>query len=399
MRRLGMVLCACVLGALWATAGALAQGPLVLPAPGPGGQAAPVLEINLRVGSPGMDALERLLIRQGRIEGEMQAFGPIVSIRFSDVGAAVRFLRAIADDIDTLNDPNGGWVQVPLQQADPRHVRAVVGSEAIPSGDPVEIRCTMDPPQLLLRGPQDVVARWAQRATELDVPPPRHLSPEAVVRMYLERWLIVPEDRVTPDFEGMYELALFEEPMNLSEFAVIISRTVINRGPAAGAQQPEGVLVQQGPGGTLSAYSGWLDPEISAVYEARVDEHRGVAVVPYSLAWFSEASGPAWAVAPPPHDELTVARQGVGAAARPQRGINQRALEERRIPAANALGQRIADSIHRGYALVVRAQDGSWRLPMVYDAARRTWITPLSSTLAEREAPDLLPYGVPRQTP
>lgn len=399
MRCLRIVFYACALGALWVSASALAQGPLVMQAPGPGGQAAPLLEINLRVGSPGMDALERLLIRQGRIEGDMQAFGPIVSIRFSDVGAAVRFLRAIADDIDTLNDPNDGWAQVPLQRADPRHVRAVVGSEAIPSGDPVEIRCTMDPPQLLLRGPRDVVARWTQRARELDVPPPRDPSPEAVVRMYLERWLIVPEDRITPDFEGMYELALFDEPMNLSEFAVIISRTVINRGQAVGTEQPEGVLVQPGSAGTLTAYSGWLDPEISAVYEARIDPRRGVAVVPYSLAWFTEVSGPQWAVAPPPHDELALARQGVGAAGRPQRSIDQRALEDRRIPAANALGQRIADSIHRGYALVVRDQNGAWRLPMVYDAARRTWITPLSSTLAEREAPDLLPYGVQTQAP
>ncbi|NLN89072.1 MAG: hypothetical protein GX134_02810 [candidate division WS1 bacterium] len=379
---------------LWAlSVGAPAQGPLVMGAPGPETAQSPLLEISLRVGGAGTDALERLMVRHGRVEGDMQVFGPVVSIRFDDAGAAIRFLRAIAEEIDSLREPENGWVTIPLSHADPRHVRAVVGAEAIPGGDPVEVRCTMEPPQLLLRGPEDAVARWAEAARDLDVPPPDRLSPEAAVRMYLERWLIVPEDQVTPDFAGMYELATFQEPMNLSEFSVIISRAVINRGQTASAGTAEGVLVQQGPASNLTGYSGWLDPEISAVYDATIDAERGIAVVPYSLAWFSEQRGPQWAVAPPPHSELAIARQGAGGADHAPTPRVQSAQTSLSVPAANALGQRIADSIHRGYALVVRGEDGTWRLPMAYDAARRTWLTPLSSTLAEREAPGLLPYA------
>ena len=177
----------------------------------------------------------------------------------------------------------------------------------------------------------------------------------------------------------MYELATFQEPMNYRS-----SR----HQPRRHQSRPD--RERRRRGGCWSSRG--LEPHRllrlarpgDRVYDATIDAERGIAVVPYSLAWFSEQRGPQWAVAPPPHSELAIARQGAGGADHAPTPRVQSAQTSLSVPAANALGQRIADSIHRGYALVVRGEDGTWRLPMAYDAARRTWLTPLSSTGARR---------------
>ncbi|MBD3175005.1 MAG: hypothetical protein GF320_07480 [Armatimonadia bacterium] len=392
MRKPTIPMTGMIILSLTLVATAWAQAPLVMNAAGPDGPEQPALEINVRMGEDGAEALERLLMRHGRAEGEVQAYGPLVNISFRDAAAAIRFLQAVSAEIDSLDEPDEGWVRVPIAQADPRHVRARIGAETIPAGEPIELRCTMDPPQLLLRGPEDAVDYWARQANRLDVPPPLRPSPEAVVRMYLEHWLIVPQDRVTPDFEGMYQFVVSDDPINLAEFSLIVSRAVINRPRPmqVGPESPDR-FVPPPLDQTLTGYTGWLNPEISAVYEANVDMDRGLAVVPYSLAWFSESRGTNWSIAPPSHSELLEARQGATASERAHGYMRQNPLDNQGIPATNARGQVFPDSLHRGYALVVRGRDGLWRLPMAYDAERRTWLTPLSSTLAEREAPHLLP--------
>jgi len=364
-----------------------AQGPLLLDSR-EAGPPQPCIEVRVDRSLEGAGDLEQLLRAYGSLEGQVDTFGDIVTLRFADVGAAVRFLQAIGPAVHELPAGGSPWAELGLKFADPRHVRALIGTDILARGVPAAVRCVSNPPRVLINGPASEVQRWRLALEQLDVPAPQNPSPEDVVRMYLERWLIVPDDGTGPDYSGMHALTTqsSRDQIGLPEFSAIISRSLLVQNQQLTAATDQANAQRQQILGSASGF----DAEISGVYPANVSPNGRMAVVAYSVTWFGAPTpGPiAQAGERVPAQSWVSARRAEAEARRNQLRANSQATAQ--VPPGYASG-RVAVAVYRSYGLVVREADGIWRIPMVFDEDARTWLTPLSPTLPDRIAPALVP--------
>jgi hypothetical protein len=369
---------------------------------GSGGSAAQAAPGTVRIRIQGGNAVAEqfaALVTQGTCSRDATG-GYIVEL--ADPVAAVAFFRELAQRLETEWSTDKAIVDVPVERADPRSIRAVLGREVLLRDHGVGIWCRLDPPAIRLVGAPDAVAPVVARVKELDVAPPSDQKPESVVRKYLECWLMRPEGMTGPDTNGMYALTTAEAQSRISdlEFGLVVAET---------GGSPEGAEGTRGPG------------EIVAVYEPKLSSDGNMAVVTYSVAWplpsadwfGANQSGP---VQTPPQNlggagsmSQQVPADNTQSPAMQVAAANMQSYQSLvpgsnadyqscPMPAGRALDGRrrfVTRALLRGEALVVRQPDGTWRLPMTFDEATRTWLMPLSPTLLARLAPELAPVVAP----
>jgi hypothetical protein len=322
-----------------------------------------------------------------------------VVLRFPDAQSAARFFVELGRMKSVSGLLAETTLDVDLAHADPRSVRARLGAETLVRDSGVGVSCRLEPPRIRLSGEASAVEALAQRVRELDTPPAPEPGPEAIVRSYVEKWLIAAEDAPAPDVAGMYALTTAEarDQVGEAEFAVVLDQTSLrtNQEPAGDGGRARnngggnwGGGGWDGPGGNYAggvanALAARSKGELIGVYPPRLSADGSSAVVAYSIAWtdlgFANGALPGGMMGP--------GMMGAGMANAQQ----QVTIAQPR--AADSTPLRSFARLQRGEALVVREADGSWRLPMLFDAASRTWLPPLSPSLVRRLAPELAPLA------
>ncbi len=358
---------------------------------------------------PASEADARLLAAMEAVyQGEarsIQRTGPEgggmgVVLSFPDAATAARFFIDLGRMGSVAELIAETTTTVDLQNADPRSVRARLGAEALVRDSGVGIVCRLDPPQIALTGSEQAVASVAARVRALDVPAPAEPGPEDTVRAYIEKWLVPAEDAPAPDVAGMYALTTTEARGQISEaeFSAVLARTELPLDSSPGRSEGRGGLGAGASAGPM--LSAFRTGELLGVYPPRLAEDGRSAVVAYSIAWlvpgagftssrvqrggsgFGGGMGASWSAG------------GYAGGMANSNTVQQQAITRPR--SADDASLRLFAGIQRGQALVVREDDGSWRLPMLFDAAGQVWLTPLSPKLIDRLAPDLAtPQALP----
>lgn len=379
---------ALALACLAASGPAMAQGLLGGP-----DQPRPLIEITVRPAS--VEDARLLAAMETAFAGSVTSFqnatsggGMAVVLRFADAQSAARFFIELGQMKSVAGLIAETTLDVDLAHADPRSVRARLGAETLVRDSGVGVSCRLDPPRIRLSGEATAVEALARRVRELDTPPAPEPSPEATVRSYVEKWLIAAEDSPAPDVAGMYALTtdIARGQIGEAEFAVVLDQTSLltNVGPAAGSAGGAGAanytVAVRGRG------------ELIGVYPPRLSADGSSALVAYSIAWtdlgFANAGVQSNMAGP----------GGMGGGMSNATNVQQQQVTITQPRAADAVPLRSFARLQRGEALVVREADGSWRLPMLFDAASRTWLPPLSQSLVTRLAPELAPVA-PERSP
>lgn len=210
--------------------------------------------------------------------------------------------------------------------------------------------------RVVLEGGAAALLAVKEATTRLDVPRPDPLPPDAVVREYLEAWIVPYDDEQGvefPDYETMYSLTTKagQGQISFAEFQALVQRWgAIVAGPST-----------RGGGERRPSQVTWTLGEIVTIYEPQIEGDR--AYVSYTLR-----EGPLRRTEPAP--------PGFGGGYGGFGGGGDFGSGEGSYGGGGGSFGGFG-GLERNQAVLVK-EDGEWRLPMRFDAHQRQWYLPLS---------------------